>query len=67
MTNEVFIAKQAKEIAELKESNESLLTAIKKAKMHIYCIGGPLNDNRLGYSRAQMVTFARIAEELEAV
>lgn len=30
-----------------------------------YCIGGPLNDNKLGYSREQMVTFARIGEELE--
>jgi hypothetical protein len=30
------------------------------------CIGGPLNDNKLGYSKQQMVTFWRIKEELEA-
>jgi hypothetical protein len=38
----------------------------RKARLHIYCIGGPLNDNKLGYSKQQMVTFWRIKEELEA-
>ena len=28
----------------------------------IYCVGGPLNDNVLGYTNKQLVTFSRIAE-----
>lgn len=64
MTDSELIARQARKIEELQDSVFDLNNRISKARMHIYCIGGPLNDNRLGYSKAQMVTFWRISEEL---
>ncbi len=59
-----LIARQAKQIEELRDQVADLKARAKRAASHIYCIGGPLNDNRLGYSRQQMVTFSLIADEL---
>jgi hypothetical protein len=64
MTQDQLIARQAKQIEELRDRVLDLETKSRKACGHIYCIGGPLNDNKLGYTNAQMVTFARIADEL---
>lgn len=64
MTTDELIARQAKQLEELRDEVADLSDRIRKARMHIYCIGGPLNDNKLGYSRQQMVTFQRIADEL---
>ncbi len=64
MTEAELIARQAKQIEELRDEVDDLKARANKALMHIYCIGGPLNDNKLGYSRAQMVTFSRISDEL---
>ena len=65
MTDAELIARQSKQLEELRDEVADLKERIRKARMHIYCIGGPLNDNRLGYSRPQMVTFALMAEELD--
>ena len=64
MTEAELIARQAKQLEELREEVAELKDRARKARLHIYCIGGPLNDNKLGYTREQMVTFARIADEL---
>jgi hypothetical protein len=64
MTDIEFIGRQALQIEELREELRDMQCRIQKARSHIYCIGGPLNDNKLGYSKPQMVTFSRIAEEL---
>lgn len=64
MTEQELITRQAKQLEELRDEVADLKERVRKARMHIYCIGGPLNDNVLGYSRAQMSTFARIANEL---
>lgn len=64
MTEAELIARQAKQLEELRDEVAELKERARRARSHIYCIGGPLNDNKLGYSRPQMVTFARIAEEL---
>ena len=64
MTNNELIAIQAKQIGELREKVADLKQSICKARMHIYCIGGPLNDNKLNYSAAQKVTFLKIDKEL---
>lgn len=64
MTQDQLIARQAQQIEELRDEVSALKARISKARSHIYCIGGPLNDNKLGYTRAQMATFFRIAEEL---
>ena len=64
MTQDELITRQALQLEELRDEVAGLKERARKARSHIYCIGGPLNDNRLGYSKAQMVTFARIADEL---
>ena len=65
MTEAELIARQAKQIEELRDEVVDLRRRADKARSHIYCIGGPLNDNRLGYSKPQMVTFSRIADALD--
>ena len=64
MTQDQLIARQAQQIEELRDEVKCLKERMHRAWSHIYCIGGPLNDNKLGYTRAQMATFFRIAEEL---
>ena len=64
MTESDLIARQAKQLEELRDEVSDLKERARRARLHIYCIGGPLNDNKLGYSKQQMVTFYRIAEEL---
>ena len=64
MTDEQLIAQQARRIAELEEELALRNEAEKKIHMEIYGIGGPLNDNRLEYSSAQKVPFARIHNHL---
>lgn len=60
------IARQAVKLERLEAENAHLKSCISRARLHIICIGGPLNDNKLCYSREQMVTFFRIKEELDA-
>lgn len=64
MTDAELIARQAKQIAILSDEVADLKERAKEAMAHIYCIQGPLNGNKLGYTKEQMGTFARIAEEL---
>jgi nucleoside-triphosphatase THEP1 len=59
------VARQAMKLERLEDENEQLRDRISRAKRHMICIGGPLNDNKLGYSREQMATFFRIKEELD--
>lgn len=59
------IARQARTIEILEDRVAELEKAVKDAQLHIICIGGPLNDNKLGYTKEQMVTFFRIKECLD--
>jgi len=65
MTEKEVIAKQATRIFELEAQVDDLKKRMERIVLHCVCIGGPLNDNVLGYSKAQLVTFARIVEEAE--
>jgi len=65
MENTELIARQAKENAELHDEVADLKQRIASVKKILYCIGGPLNDNKLGYSREQLSTFLSISETLE--
>ena len=65
MTKTELIARQAKKIEELRDRVVDYENRIDRARKHIICIGGPMNDNKLFYSKAQLVTFARILGELE--
>lgn len=64
VTETQLIARQAKQIEELRDEVADLKDRAKKALSHIYCIGGPLNDNKLKYTGEQLRTFANIADEL---
>ena len=60
MTYEELIAKQAVKIAELDEQVNALTERLHHIRLIICCIGGPLNDNKLAYSPAQLSTFQEI-------
>ena len=67
MTKDQLIVKQQIEIADLKEKVFRLSKSVEKIRVIIYCIGGPLNDNALGYSRKQLSTFYRIINAIDEV
>ncbi len=64
MTEAELIARQAKEIAELRDVVADLEDRAEKALLHMICIGGPLNDNRLLFTKEQRAVFHRIEREL---
>lgn len=65
MTQDELIARQSLQLEELRDEVAGLKERARKALSHIYCIGGPLNDNKLGYSKPQMVTFLKITYALD--
>ena len=67
MTYKELVAVQAKRIEELEIDKRRLISGIKDAKKYIVCIGGPLNDNLLGYSAPQLKTFWSILHALDDV
>ena len=58
----VVIAELAKRNMEQEFEIEELNKRIDSARAYIYCIGGPLNDNRLQYNKEQLLTFHNINE-----
>lgn len=62
MTDTELIAQQARRIADLEQQAESFASARHSLLGILYCIGGPLNDNKLGYTKEQLTTFWRIRE-----
>lgn len=65
MNDEILIAQQARKIAELEEILKDFNDARDKIRIIIYCVGGPLNDNKLQYTKQQMGDFGRIINELD--
>jgi hypothetical protein len=64
MTDEQLLLQQARRIASLEEELAARKEAEHRIYMTIYGIGGPLNDNKFGYTKEQLFPFARIADEL---
>lgn len=62
MTNDEIIAKQQIEIENLREWQGWVKIDFENIRSILYCIGGPLNDNVLNYSKEQLSTFFRIAD-----
>lgn len=60
MTYEELTAQQALEIANLKAELEICKACMREITMILCCIGGPLNDNVLGYSKEQLGPLHRI-------
>lgn len=54
MSKEELIASQQLEIQELREKVTTRDVAITKASLCFVAIGGPLNDNALGFNTAQI-------------
>lgn len=48
-----LIVSQQLEIQDLKAFKESALKDFREINLMLVCVGGPLNDNVLGYSREQ--------------
>lgn len=65
MTDADLIAMQAKKIAEQGNRIVELETAKAAVLGRLYCIGGPLNDNVMGYTAEQKRPFFAIADDLE--
>lgn len=63
MNYEQLTAQQALKIAEQEEKIKDLAVRLRDINITLICIGGPLNDNKLQYSKEQLVTFWRIHEE----
>lgn len=64
MTDDELIARQARQIEQLRDEVADLKQRILTARSYIYCIGGPLNDSAIAYTREQLKTFVAIAQVL---
>ena len=63
MTNDdKLIADQAKQLWAANERIKSMEHALEAIKKSLMCIGGPLNDNVLQYSKEQLDLFFKIRE-----
>ncbi len=62
MNKDKLIAQQALKIADLEESVKHYENMTADIHSIIFCVGGPLNDNKLGYTHSQMVPFDQIAK-----
>lgn len=65
MSKDELIAKQQLEIEELKSISSTRKEALRKISRLCTCIGGPLNDNKKGYTKEQMLDFWQINELAE--
>jgi hypothetical protein len=65
MNYEQLTAQQALEIANLKAETADLKERLNEISMILCCIGGPLNDNVLGYSAEQRKPLHRINDLAE--
>lgn len=61
MNDDVLVAKQARRIDSLELTLSHIQDELKRSYGHIYCIGGPLNDNLLQFTNKQLATVAQIA------
>ena len=60
MTDIEIIGTQAKKIFELVSEIQQYTQSIRNVTALIYGIGGPLNDNKLKFTKEQLVEFSRI-------
>jgi len=64
MDDTEIIARQARKIEILEQTVAELEGSIDQVRLCICGIGGPLNDNKFQYSKAQAEIFFQIAEYL---
>lgn len=61
MTKNELIVKQQLKIARLKSELSRMNKAADEIHVMIHCIGGPLNDNKKGYTKEQLSDWKRVA------
>jgi hypothetical protein len=59
-----LISKQQLQIEDLLNEVSDFKDSISKVRLLLVCIGGPLNDNKLGYSKEQRAVFSKILDIL---
>ena len=64
LTSVEIVARLATRVEELADELNDMKERHEKAVMHIVCIGGPLNDNKLQFNSEQLHVFRNIMEEL---
>lgn len=64
MTNDQLIVKQQIEIEELRIDKKAHDIAVEEVLSIMHCIGGPLNDNKKGYTIDQLKEFFKIKDAL---
>jgi hypothetical protein len=64
MTKDELIVKQQLEIERLHKGYSEHQAALDRVHGILFCIGGPLNDSKLGYTREQMCDFLKIKDAL---
>ena len=62
-----LIANQAKQLYNLEKICVQHMKNVSTVKKMLYCIGGPLNDNKHQYNKDQLQIFFRIIDTLEFV
>lgn len=67
MTNEELITRQQKRIHELEDALKSIDSFADGIRHWLICIGGPLNDNVLQYSKEQRKPLHRILEAADEI
>lgn len=65
MTDDEVIAYLARELAKSQERCARYLEDIEEAHGMFICIGGPLNDNKLGFNKEQIKYLQKICNALE--
>lgn len=65
ITDEELIALEARKIIELDANILQAEGRLRRIKMQLICIGGPLNDNFLQYSKEQLKPFFKIQDILD--
>lgn len=64
-SNEEVIAEQARRLMSYEKSEADYKARLRAIRMIIIGVGGPLNDNKLHYTNAQLHTFGKILEQTD--
>lgn len=65
MTDEEVIRRQAVKIERLEQENGAMKDCIAAARLHLVCVGGPLNDNKLQFTSEQRALLWKVLQALE--
>jgi len=60
-----LIARQALRIDALEKELAKYKESAARIRLHLVCVGGPLNDNKLRFSSAQRALLWKILQEVE--